>query len=77
MHLFVVQRILGGSMVRLKTMSRTPRMRWTTKRCICQPSSEEGDADLEELFHLTDLTFVHQKQNHMVATLDLGIVMGD
>src|SRR5690606_15453296 len=64
-------------MVKLNTIISMPRMRAIMEKCMArsrQPS-EEGEAHLEELFHIANAALVHHKQDDVVVRLDDDIVM--
>src|SRR5690554_3485833 len=77
---------IGGIMVRLNSISSSPRMRRIMRRLIerCSPSLcgpivrlEEGEADLEQPLHLADATLVDHEEDDVVAGRHHHIVVGD
>src|SRR5690606_26933237 len=66
----------GGSMVMLNSISRVPSTRKITARRIGY-SLKECQSDLEEPFHVADMSAVDDKEDHMVVGLDPQVVVGN
>src|SRR5690625_4861129 len=81
---------IGSNMVRLKIISSRPRTLATIGKCMVRGScaalavgpsvgvsSEEGEADLEELLDLPHALLVHHEHDDVIAGFDHQAVAGD
>src|SRR5690606_7751902 len=66
-------------MVKLNTIISVPRMRAIMEKCMprSRQPSQEGEAHLEELFHIANAALVHHEQDDVVIRLNDDIVMGN